>query len=108
MLEILLNIESKETRCAVMRHGVLHDLIVERRRTRQVVGNIYRGDVATFRLKLDFLLFEIDTTGEHSDRWHDDIVNERLHDATKRTADYDADRHVNHVAFDRKLLEFRQ
>ncbi len=46
MLEILLNIESKETRCAVMRHGMLQDLVVERRRTRQVVGNIYRGDVA--------------------------------------------------------------
>jgi ribonuclease G len=45
MEEILLNIESKETRYAHVKHGQLHDLIVERKKSRQLTGNIYRGKV---------------------------------------------------------------
>lgn len=45
MHEILLNIESKETRFAVLENGVLQDLIVERKKNRQLAGNIYRGKV---------------------------------------------------------------
>lgn len=45
MKEILLNIEAKETRCAILKHGKLHDLIFERTNTRQLTGNIYRGNV---------------------------------------------------------------
>src|SRR5579862_9710725 len=45
MQEILLNIESKEIRYAILKNGVLHDLIVERKKNRQLAGNIYRGRV---------------------------------------------------------------
>ncbi len=45
MQEILLNIESKEIRCAHLKNGHLHDLIVERKKERQLTGNIYRGRV---------------------------------------------------------------
>lgn len=45
MQEILLNIESKETRYAHLKHGVLCDLIIERKKNRQLTGNIYRGKV---------------------------------------------------------------
>src|SRR5277367_6090462 len=45
MQEILLNIESKEIRYAVLNNGALHDLIVERKKNRQLTGNIYRGRV---------------------------------------------------------------
>lgn len=45
MHEILLNIESKETRCAYLKHGQLYDLIVDRKKSRQITGNIYRGKV---------------------------------------------------------------
>ncbi|MDN3507334.1 MAG: Rne/Rng family ribonuclease [Simkaniaceae bacterium] len=45
MKEILLNIESKEKRCAVLKHGKLHDLIVARNKDDQITGNIYRGTV---------------------------------------------------------------
>jgi ribonuclease G len=45
MQEILLNIESKETRYALLRNGELRDLIVERKKERQLTGNIYRGCV---------------------------------------------------------------
>lgn len=45
MNEILLNVESKETRYAHLYHGSLHDLIVDRKKSRQITGNIYRGRV---------------------------------------------------------------
>lgn len=45
MKEVLLSLETKETRCAILKQGRLHDLIVERKKTRQLAGNIYRGHV---------------------------------------------------------------
>lgn len=45
MDEILLNIESKETRCAYLRNNLLHDLVIERKQERLQPGNIYRGKV---------------------------------------------------------------
>ncbi|MBS4164665.1 Ribonuclease G [Candidatus Protochlamydia amoebophila] len=45
MHEILLNIESKETRYALLKNGELRDLVVERKKERQLTGNIYRGRV---------------------------------------------------------------
>lgn len=45
MQEILLNIESKERRYAHLKHGILYDLIIERKKNRQLAGNIYRGRV---------------------------------------------------------------
>ncbi len=45
MQEILLNIESKEVRYAHLKNGQLHDLIIERKKERQLTGNIYRGKV---------------------------------------------------------------
>lgn len=45
MQEILINVESKETRCAYLKNGQLSDLVIERKKTRQLTGNIYRGRV---------------------------------------------------------------
>jgi ribonuclease G len=45
MQEILLNVESKETRYAHLKNGHLHDLIIERKKNRQLAGNVYRGRV---------------------------------------------------------------
>src|ERR1700730_9769983 len=45
MQEILLNIESKEMRLALLKNGILHDLIVERKKERQITGNVYKGSV---------------------------------------------------------------
>lgn len=41
--EILLNIESKEIRCAHLKNGILHDLTIERKKERQLTGNVYKG-----------------------------------------------------------------
>lgn len=45
MQEILLNIESKEIRYALLKNGQLRDLIIERKKERQLTGNVYRGKV---------------------------------------------------------------
>ena len=45
MNEILLNVESKEIRYAHLRNGVLYDLVFDRKKSRQITGNIYRGRV---------------------------------------------------------------
>ena len=45
MKEVLLNVTSKEKRCAILKFGKLQDLIVERKSNRQLTGNIYRGEV---------------------------------------------------------------
>lgn len=45
MNDILLNIESKEIRFAHLKNGYLHDLVIDRKKSRQITGNIYRGKV---------------------------------------------------------------
>ncbi len=45
MNDILLNVESKETRYAHLKNGMLYDLIIDRKKSRQITGNIYRGKV---------------------------------------------------------------
>jgi ribonuclease G len=45
MHEILLNIESKEIRYAYLKYGQLNDLVIDRKKSRQITGNIYRGRV---------------------------------------------------------------
>src|SRR5215207_1536870 len=45
MEEILLNIESKECRAAHIKNGQLFDLTIDRKKERQLTGNIYKGRV---------------------------------------------------------------
>jgi ribonuclease G len=45
MEEMLFNVESKEMRVAHLKNGQLHDLIIERKKERQLTGNIYLGQV---------------------------------------------------------------
>ncbi len=43
--DILINVESKETRMAIMVHQQLVDFVIERRSFRPITGNIYKGKV---------------------------------------------------------------
>jgi ribonuclease G len=60
MQELLLNIESKEIRAAVLRNGQLYDLIVERKKERQLTGNIYRGRVTNILHNIQSAFIDID------------------------------------------------
>lgn len=44
-MEILLNVEEQEVRCAHLQNGVLQDLAIERKCSSQLKGNIYKGQV---------------------------------------------------------------
>jgi len=59
MYEILINVESKETRCAFLSHGQLFDLILERKKTRQITGNIYRGRVTNILQNIQSAFIDI-------------------------------------------------
>lgn len=43
--EILINVEPKEIRCAFLKNGILQDLVIERKNSRTLTGNVYRGKV---------------------------------------------------------------
>jgi ribonuclease G len=60
MEEILLNIESKEIRYAHTRNGLLYDLIIERKKTRQLTGNVYRGKVTNILHNIQSAFIDID------------------------------------------------
>ncbi len=44
--EILINITPQETRVAILENGMVHEIYIERRRSKGLVGNIYKGKVA--------------------------------------------------------------
>lgn len=43
--EILINVTPQETRVAFLENGLLHELYIERNRSRGLVGNVYKGKV---------------------------------------------------------------
>ncbi len=44
--EILINVTPQETRVALVENGVLQEVLIERSRSRGIVGNIYKGKVS--------------------------------------------------------------
>ncbi len=60
MQEILLNIESKEIRYAHLIHGQLHDLVFDRKKSRQITGNVYRGRVTNILHNIQSAFIDID------------------------------------------------
>lgn len=58
--DILLNIESKEIRYAHLKNGQLFDLIIERKKVRQLKGNIYRGRVTNILRNIQSAFINID------------------------------------------------
>jgi ribonuclease G len=71
--EVLLSLETKETRCAILKQGRLHDLIVERRKTEQLTGNIYRGRVINILHNIQSAFIEINE-GENGFIHINDII----------------------------------
>ncbi len=59
MKELLLNIESKELRYAILKNGQLIDLVVERKKTRQLTGNIYKGYVTNILKNIQSAFIDI-------------------------------------------------
>ncbi|MCH9632723.1 MAG: Ribonuclease G [Chlamydiae bacterium] len=60
MQEILLNVETKEIRMARLRNGTLQDLVLERKKERQLTGNVYRGRVTNILENIQSSFIDID------------------------------------------------
>lgn len=73
MKEILLNVEPKEIRVAKLKHGKLTDLHYERKSSRQLTGNIYKGVVTNILENIQSAFIDIGT-GENGFIHISDII----------------------------------
>jgi ribonuclease G len=96
MQEILLNIESKETRCAQLRHGLLHDLIIERKKERQLTGNIYRGRVTNILHNIQSAFIDINE-GENGFIHISDIIENTKKFEQMFDMDFDLDYDITNI-----------
>lgn len=100
MHEILLNIESKETRYAHLKNGQLHDLIVERKKERQLTGNIYKGRVTNILHNIQSAFIDINE-GENGFIHISDIIENTKKFEQVYDMDFDLD-------YDIKALDAKQ
>jgi len=59
MKEFLLNVESKELRLATLVEHKLHSLVVERKKNRQITGNVYKGHVTNILRNIQSAFIDI-------------------------------------------------
>ena len=94
MHEILLNIESKEMRYAHLKNGLLHDLIVERKKERQLTGNIYKGRVTNILHNIQSAFIDINE-GENGFIHISDIIENTKKFEQIYDMDFDLDYDIN-------------
>lgn len=102
MHEILLNIESKEIRYAHLKNGQLHDLIVERKKERQLTGNIYKGRVTNILHNIQSAFIDINE-GENGFIHISDIIENTKKFEQVYDMDFDLDYDIK--AIDSKKQE---
>lgn len=90
MEEILLNIESKEKRYAHLKNGQLHDLIIERKKDRQLSGNIYKGRVTNILHNIQSAFIDINE-GENGFIHISDIIENTKKFEQMYDMDFDLD-----------------
>ena len=107
MHEILLNIESKETRYAYLYHGQLHDLIVDRKKSRQITGNIYRGRVTNILHNIQSAFIDINE-GENGFIHISDILENTKKFEEMFDMDFDLDYDISKMESSRKPKDISQ
>src|ERR1700758_2371920 len=100
MQEILLNIESKEIRYAYLKNGYLQDLIIERKKERQLTGNIYRGRVTNILHNIQSAFIDINE-GDNGFIHISDIIENTKKFEQVYDMDFDLD-------YDIKTIDSRQ
>src|SRR5271157_6498626 len=101
MQEILLNIESKEIRYALLKHGKLEDFIVERKKSRQITGNIYRGRVTNILHNIQSAFIDI-SEGENGFIHISDILENTKKFEQLFEMDFDLDYDIKSIDQERK------
>jgi len=77
MKEILINVESKEIRYAYLSFGQLNDLIIDRKKSRQITGNIYRGQVKNILNNIQSAFIDINESENGFIHINDIIINRK-------------------------------
>ncbi|MDF2550626.1 MAG: ribonuclease [Chlamydiales bacterium] len=96
MNEILLNAESKETRCAHLFNGQLYDLSVERKKERLLTGNVYKGRVTNILHNIQSAFIDINE-GENGFIHISDIIENTKRFEEVFEMDFDLDHDLNGV-----------
>lgn len=107
MHEILLNIESKETRYALLKNGELRDLIVERKKERQLTGNIYRGRVRNILHNIQSAFIDINE-GENGFIHISDIIENTKKFEQLFDMDFDLDYDIKNLSEKEKQMDIEQ
>lgn len=107
MHEILLNIESKEIRYAYLKHGQLHDLIIDRKKSRQITGNVYRGRVTNILHNIQSAFIDINE-GENGFIHISDILENTKKFEEMFDMDFDLDYDISKVDAAPKAKEISQ
>lgn len=107
MHEILINVESKEIRCAFLKNGLLHDFIVERKKDRQITGNIYRGKVKNILHNIQSAFIDINE-GENGFIHISDIIENTKKFEELFDLDFDLSAQTPEVTEKQKKLEISQ
>lgn len=107
MHEILLNVESKEIRYAYLKHGTLHDLIFDRKKSRQLTGNIYRGRVTNILHNIQSAFIDIDE-GENGFIHISDILENTKKFEEMFDMDFDLDYDISKMEETPKAKEISQ
>lgn len=107
MHEILLNVESKETRYAYLRYGQLHDLIVDRKKSRQITGNIYRGRVTNILHNIQSAFIDINE-GENGFIHISDILENTKKFEEMFDMDFDLDYDISKMDAEPKAKDIAQ
>jgi ribonuclease G len=96
MDEILLNIETKEIRSAHLKNGNLFDLTVERKRERQMTGNIYKGKVTNILHNIQSAFIDI-SEGENGFIHISDILENTKKFEEMFDMDFDLDYDISSI-----------
>src|SRR5579871_5583258 len=107
MQEILLNVESKETRCAFLKFGHLNDFTVERKKSRQITGNVYRGRVTNILHNIQSAFIDINE-GENGFIHISDILENTKKFEEMFDMDFDLDYDISKMSETPKAKEISQ
>lgn len=107
MHEVLLNIESKEIRYAYLKHGQLQDLIFDRKKSRQITGNIYRGRVTNILHNIQSAFIDIDE-GENGFIHISDILENTKKFEEMFDMDFDLDYDISKIEATPKAKDISQ
>lgn len=107
MQEILLNVESKEVRYAYLKHGLLYDLVIDRKKSRQITGNVYRGRVTNILHNIQSAFIDINE-GENGFIHISDILENTKKFEEMFEMDFDLDYDISKMSQTPKAKDIAQ